>query len=183
MKSRFAQIFFSLFFLKKFLVDFFEIILSNLNDIFINSLDDLLFRDDAFEVVDRVDWDVRDVWVKISFVDENLNCSYSLLRSSSHFAKSMTFRVTVRIAMLKNFWFSVQSVKTRFFSLIRSKNRIIFRRSWWLAEDSLIIAEKFELLFTNWKRRWACRMMWSLRDECFEVRLINRGIFTQNRLS
>jgi hypothetical protein len=78
--------------------------LSNLNDILINFLDDFLFRDDAFEVVDRVNWDVRDVWVRISFVDENLNCSYFFFRFSSHFAKSVVFFITILMIVLKNFW-------------------------------------------------------------------------------
>jgi hypothetical protein len=63
-----------LFFLKKCLIDFFELFLNNLNHIRINSLNDFLFRDDAFEVVDRVNCEVVDV-LKTSSADEDLNCS------------------------------------------------------------------------------------------------------------
>jgi hypothetical protein len=168
---------FSLFFEKIFAV-FFELFLYNLNDIFINFLDDSLFLKRVSEVVDRVDCDVLEISIKFSFTDEDLNCSYFFLRFFNHSAKFVISRVTVRIAVLKNFWFNAQSVRARFFSLICLKNRIMFRRSWWLAEDNLIIVEKFRLLFTNSRRKCVCRMMWSLRDKCFEVRLINRELFT-----
>jgi hypothetical protein len=103
---------------------------------------------------------------------------YFFLRFFNHSAKFVVFRVTVRVAVLKNFWFNAQSVRAKFFSLICLKNRTMSRRSWWLAENNLIIAEKFRLLFTNSRRRCVCRMMWSLKDECFEVKLINHELFT-----
>jgi hypothetical protein len=99
----------------------------------------------------------------------------------NHSAKFVVFRVIVRIAVLKNFWFNARFVKAKFFSLIYLKNRIMFRKSWWFDKNSLIIAEKFELLFTNWRKRCVCRMMWSLRDECFEIELINREVFTRSK--
>ncbi len=64
---------FSLFFKKLFFV-FFELFLDNLNDIFINSLDDFLFLDDAFDVINAMNWDVLDVSVSSS-TDDDLNCS------------------------------------------------------------------------------------------------------------
>jgi hypothetical protein len=105
------------------------------------------------------------------------------LRFFNHSAKFVAFRVIVRIAILNDFWFNAQSVKARFFLLICLKNRTMSRRSWWLAEDNLIIAEKSRLLFTNSRRRCVCRMMWSLRNECFEVKLINREVFTRCKRS
>jgi hypothetical protein len=172
-----------LFFLKKCLIDFFEIFLSNLNDTLISFLDDLLFLNEISDVIDLIDWDVLDVSIEFSLTDEDLNCSYSFLRFFNHSAKFVAFRVTVRIAVLKNFWFNAQSVKARSFSLICLKNRIMFRKSWWLEENSLIIVEESRLLFTNSRRRCVCRMMWSLKDECFEVRLINREVFTRSKKS
>ncbi len=65
---------FSFFFLKKCLVEFFEIFFNNLKNTRINSLHDFLFRDDAFEVVDWVNCEVANV-LKTSFADEDLNCS------------------------------------------------------------------------------------------------------------
>jgi hypothetical protein len=95
----------------------------------------------------------------------------------------MIFRVTIRTTLLKDFWLSAQSMNAGSFSVVCLKNRTLSRRSWWLAENSLIIAEKSRLLFTNSRRRCVCRMMWSLKDECFEVRLINREMFTQSKRS
>jgi hypothetical protein len=176
---------FSLFFRKKIWLDctFDDKFFDNLNDVLIISLNDSLFLDDVFEVINLIDWNVLDVSLRFSLVDEDLNCSYFFLRSFSHSAKFVTSRVTVRITVLKNFWFNAQSMKARFFSLICLKNRIMSRKSWRLAEDSLIIAEKFRLLSTNSRRRCVCRMMWSLRSECFEIRFVNREILTQNRWS
>jgi hypothetical protein len=172
--------YFSLFFRKKIWVDctFDEKFFDNLNDTLINSLNDLLFLKNVFEMIDLMSWDVLEIFASSS-IDDDLDCSKIFLRFFNHFAKSMISRVTIRIAMLKNFWFNAQSVRTKSFSLICSKNRIISRKSWWLAEDNLTITEKFRLLFTNSRRRCACRMMWSLRDECFEVKLINREMFTR----
>jgi hypothetical protein len=101
MKRRFEQIFFLLSFLEKFLVDFFEIFLNNLNDTRINSLNDFLFRDDAFEVVDRVNCDVLDVSVTAS-TDDDLNCLKIFLRFFNHSTKFVVFRVIARIAELND---------------------------------------------------------------------------------
>jgi hypothetical protein len=174
---------FSLFFFKKSFVDFFEIFLNSLNDTRINFLEDFLFLNDVSDVVNLIDWDVRDVWVRFSFANENLNCSYFFLRFSSHIAKSVVSLITILMTVLKNFWLKAQSIETKSFSLMYLKNLTMSRRSWWLVKDSLIIAEKFELLFTNCRRRWACRMIWLLRDECCEVRLIDRELFTWNKRS
>jgi hypothetical protein len=166
-----------LFFLKKCLINFFEIFLSNLNNTLINFLDDFLFLNEISDVTDLMRWDVLDVSAS-SFTDYDLNCSRIFLRFFSHFAKSMIFRVTIRMTLLKIFWLNAQSMNTEFFSFVCSKYRKIFCKSCLLDTESLMIAEKFEMLFTNWRRRWACRMMWSFRDECFEVRLTNRELFT-----
>jgi hypothetical protein len=72
--SIWADISFSLFFLKNFLVGSFEIFLSNLNDILINFLDESLFLNEISSVVDLIDCDVLDVSA-IAFTDESLNCS------------------------------------------------------------------------------------------------------------
>jgi hypothetical protein len=174
--------FLSLFFFKESFDVFFEIFLSSLNETRINFLENLLFLDDVFDVTDLMSWDVLDVSAS-SFTDDDLNCSKIFLRFFSHFAKSMISRVTIRMTLLKNFWLNAQSVDTEFFSLVCSKYRTMFCRSCLLDAESLMIAEKFELLFTNWRRRWACRIVWSLKDECFEVRLINRELFTQSKKS
>ncbi len=69
-----TNFFFSLFFLKRFFVDSFEIFLSSLNDIFINFLNDFLFLEEIFEVIDWINCDVLDV-LKISSAEKDLNCS------------------------------------------------------------------------------------------------------------
>jgi hypothetical protein len=55
---------FSLFFLKKSFVDFFEIFLNSLNDTRISFFEDFLFLNDVSDVVNLIDWDVRDVRLK-----------------------------------------------------------------------------------------------------------------------
>jgi hypothetical protein len=179
--SKDSSIFFFLFFRKNTRVEFFfELFLSNLNDIRINSLDDFLFRDDAFEIVNRVNCDVVDV-LKTSSFNEDLNCSLIFLLLFNHSAKSMIFRVMMRTTLIKNLWLSAQSMNAESFSFLCSKNRAIFCKSCLLDEESLIITEKFELLFTNWKRRWVCRMIWLLRNENFKVKFDKDDIFTLNQ--
>jgi hypothetical protein len=72
-----------------------------LNDIRINSLNDFLFRDDAFEVVERVNCDVLDVSA-IASTDDDLNCLRIFLRFFNHSTKSVVFRVIARIAELND---------------------------------------------------------------------------------
>jgi hypothetical protein len=48
--------------------------LSSLNDIFINFLNDFLFLEEIFEVIDWINCDVLDV-LKISSAEKDLNCS------------------------------------------------------------------------------------------------------------
>jgi hypothetical protein len=62
--SIWVNISFSLFFFKICFVDFFEIFLSNLNDILINFLDDFLFLNKVLDVVNLINWNVRDIFAK-----------------------------------------------------------------------------------------------------------------------
>jgi hypothetical protein len=89
--STWIDISFFLFFLKKCLVDFFEIFLSNLNDTLINFLNDLLFLKRVFDVIDLVNWDVLDIF-EISINDmffsaeNDLSSSLTLRWSFNHSA-------------------------------------------------------------------------------------------------
>jgi hypothetical protein len=97
-----ADKFLSLFFFTEIFDVFFEIFLSNLNETRINFLEDFLFLNDVSDVADLMNWDVLDVFA-FSFTDDDLNCSKIFLRFFSHFAKSMIFRVTIQMTLLKNF--------------------------------------------------------------------------------
>lgn len=99
-------------------------------------------------MVDRVGCSVLGVCA-IAPTDDGLHCSDVFLRSFNHSAKSVASRVTVRIALLKDFRFNAQSVRARFFSLICSKNRTISCRSCLLDEGSLVTTGKSGLLSTN----------------------------------
>jgi hypothetical protein len=81
--------FFLLF--KRLFAVFFELFLDNLNDIFINSLNDFLFLDDAFEVINLINWNVRSVFeIRTSdtflFVENDLFFFCVLRRFFNHFA-------------------------------------------------------------------------------------------------
>ncbi len=67
---------FSLFFRKKNWLDctFDDKFFANLNDILISSLNDFLFLDDVFEVINLMNWDVLDVSAT-AFIDDDLICS------------------------------------------------------------------------------------------------------------
>ncbi len=141
-----------------------ELFLDNLNDIFINSLNDFLFLDDVFEMINLINWDVLDVSIEFSLIDKDLNCSYLFLLFSSHFAKFVVSLITILMTVLKNFWFNAQSIETKSFSLMYLKNLTMSRSNCLLENDNFCTAEKSELFFTKLSRRWVCLIMWLLSD-------------------
>jgi hypothetical protein len=128
---------FSLFFFKKSFVNFFEKFLSNFNETRISSLEDFLFLNDVSDVVNLIDWNVRDVWMRFSFVDENLNCSYFFLRFSSHFAKP--------VVSLSRFWWLCW--RTSDSKLSRSKRSL---SHWYIWKIVLCLVKADDLSKVAW---------------------------------
>jgi hypothetical protein len=153
----------------------------NLNDTLISSLNDFLFLNEIFEVVNLVDWDVSDVSLKFSFADEDLNCSYLVRRSFSHSTKFVASFVIARIAELKDLWFKTQSDDTESFSTKNLKNLAISLNSCLLDWASFVITDKSEFWFTNCSNKWAFLIVkeWTI-DASNEVRIVSRELFTQN---
>jgi hypothetical protein len=174
---------FSLSFFKKLSNECFfdEKSFDNLNDILINFLNDLLFLNEVFEIVNLIDWDVLNISLRFLFADEDLNCSYFVRRFFNHSTKFVASFVIARIAELKDLWFKTQSDDTKFFSTKNLKNLAMFFNNCLLNWANFAIVDKFEFWFTNCNNKWVCLIVkeWTI-NASNEVRIVTRELFTQN---